>query len=126
MFAEKICGADGPAVCALRCYEDPQFGFFTTNVADSCTYQLGVGIKDIAYSDVIKVYPNPVNEYFRIEFKDLTNDAELSIYSLDGRLIKQLKLTNDITSIDFSRTKKGCYILKISKDGRTYQGKIIK
>lgn len=126
MFPARICGADGPAVCALRCYEDSLFGFYTTNVADSCTYEYGVGIEEIDYSDLVKVYPNPVTDHFTIELKESYNNAELSIYSIEGRLIREIELTSDITTIDFSQAEKGCYILRFILEGHSFQGRIVK
>lgn len=126
MFPAKICGADGECVSDLRCYEDPQFGFYTTNVADSCTHEEGVGVKEIDYTDLIKLYPNPIIDHFSVEFKETPKDAALLIFSVEGRLIKQLSLTDKLTSIDFSDTKKGCYILRISLGKELYQERIIK
>lgn len=126
MFPAKICGADGESVCALRCYEDPVFGFYATNAADSCTYEYGVGVEEIDYSNLVKVYPNPVTDQFTIELQAGKSKAELSVYSVDGRLVKHIKLANETTLVNFSEAEKGCYILRFELDGKVFQGRIVK
>jgi hypothetical protein len=125
MFTEKICGADVDCVSELRCYEDSQFGFYSTNVADSCTYEYGVGVIDINYSHLLKVYPNPITDYFIVELADPMSNAELSVYSPDGRLIMMISIKSDITRVDFNQEKQG-YIIKINTEGKIFQGRIIK
>lgn len=43
----------------------------------------------------LKAYPVPATEYITIEYPlDATNDVEINIYNIDGRLIKSVKQKN--------------------------------
>lgn len=125
-FPQKICMIDGDGICELRCYDDFEIGFFNTGSADSCTYEHGVSVKEIDYSDNIKIYPNPVVDQFTIELNNFNGIVELSIFSIDGRLLKQLSLTNKVTAVDLSDAQKGCYILRFGLGNELYQARIIK
>ena len=47
----------------LRCYEDPLLGFYSTGIADSCTY-VWTGIEDkLADKALFTIYPNPATDF---------------------------------------------------------------
>jgi hypothetical protein len=69
-----------------------------------------------------KIYPNPVNDFLKVENKENTT---LKILSVRGKLLK--KLVSDIDfEIDISSFSKGIYLIEISNTESTVKRKIIK
>ena len=66
------------------------------------------------------VYPNPTTGVFRITH---VNKAVISVYGLDGSLLKQV--TSDGNSqIDLSEMAEGVYLLKLNSDNQVYFQKV--
>src|SRR5690606_6600117 len=64
----------------------------------------------------VAVYPNPVSDgVTNILFsgKEIEN-AELTIFSIEGRIVKKLMLENRLTSIETNSMSPGVYIFKVS------------
>jgi hypothetical protein len=77
-------------------------------------------------------YPNPFNESTQIQLSlPYTGDLQLDIYSLDGRLVKQLfkgKALGGINQFDWNteKTETGVYICRISYGGESTYIKLMK
>ena len=75
----------------------------------------------------ISVYPNPAQDYVRIELSDNSACQSIEIYSLDGRLVETFQETSLQTTIDISGLNAGLYIMKIRMaEGKEYTERIIK
>jgi uncharacterized repeat protein (TIGR01451 family) len=72
-----------------------------------------------------KVYPNPTHGLFTLEFENNTT-GNLSLFSIDGQLIKQIQMDSNRISIDLNGFEKGIYIVKFEIDGEYYHCKLIK
>lgn len=70
----------------------------------------------------INVYPNPFSDKINI---NLEEKSDLSIYSIDGKLLRQQNLGLN-SELDFSDLNKGIYFLKISNFKSSKSVKIIK
>jgi len=69
------------------------------------------------YSDVIRIYPNPASDFLSIELNEDLIFSELSIYNLNGSLVKNYDIAQNIPekiTIDISDLKNGIYIVKLS------------
>jgi hypothetical protein len=95
-------------------------------VDDSCTYEYGVGIKDIMLVENVKIGPNPVKDILSIELKGNTENSKFWIYNATGGIVTTSAITNSTTRFDMSQFKKGTYIVKIYYDGIYSGGKVIK
>ena len=71
-----------------------------------------VGIKEYNETNRIQVYPNPANDYLYIPV--LSQKQNVTIYSMDGKCIRQMKIINNI--LDISDLKQGLYIIKLSEN----------
>ena len=71
-----------------------------------------------------EVYPNPVNNKFNILTPNSEN-SELSIFDLHGRIIKNQFLENNLTEIDSSQLANGIYILEIKTEKIKYISKLV-
>jgi len=85
-------------------------------------------INETNNEETILVYPNPVNDYLKIEnYKHVITD--LTIYNALGQVIKTGNTLKDIEliQIDFSNYTKGTYFVKITNtNGKSITKKIIK
>jgi dienelactone hydrolase len=71
----------------------------------------------------INLYPNPANQHVVIDFAGLKviNDAEISVYALDGRIVKSIEMNTLNTGYIFpvSDLKSGVYHFDVrAKEGR--------
>lgn len=126
MFPQMTCGADMPMVCQLRCYEDNQIGFYSTGIADSCTYERGVGIKKIPYDDNISVFPNPVIDNTFIELQDISGNCTVKLMTPEGKTLFQKELTQKKSFIPMSHLPKGLYFLVFNINSTVSPRKVIK
>jgi hypothetical protein len=71
------------------------------------------------------VYPNPASDYIYIDLADKTKKYNIAIYSIQGRLIKEIKAANTaMVKLDITDIPNSSYLLKISA-GSHAQSKII-
>ena len=57
-------------------------------------------------------YPNPGGDVMNI--RTALRNATLSVYDIQGRIVHEQEITDDITSIDASRWNSGTYIWKLT------------
>jgi len=74
--------------------------------------------------DEIRVYPNPANDFIRIESPYSIDQAYL--YSIHGSLIKQISAPEKSATINLTSLRAGTYILKINSQSFSKTVKIIK
>ncbi len=72
----------------------------------------------------ISIYPNPAKDYFTINYNNNLN-KEISIFSIDGRLLLSETTSSNIHKIDCSNFKSGIYIVKINSDNEQVIRKVI-
>lgn len=78
-----------------------------------------VGIDDYQTNDILIVYPNPANDFIKIESK-MTKVLSVEILDINGKVLLQSAETKD--EIDVSRLAAGAYLLKIeTSNGIGYQ-----
>lgn len=88
--------------------------------------QLQVGVSATAEpgAGLFRVWPNPTTDgAFTLDLADQP-EAEVRIYSLDGRLLQQ-KQAPDGARIDLAAHGKGLYLLQVTTGGQTYTEKVL-
>lgn len=63
-------------------------------------------------ANVLSMYPNPVEEQLFVEFAG-TSQRQIQIYSVDGRLVKELNCNSNKCSVDVSDLASGKYELVV-------------
>ncbi|NPA35967.1 MAG: T9SS type A sorting domain-containing protein [Chlorobi bacterium] len=74
----------------------------------------------------IKVYPNPASDYLTISTNGEINNAQIEIYSINGKLIKKDKFSSSDNYIDISSLPEGIYLLRIKCDNKYFVTKFSK
>lgn len=92
----------------------PVYGEFTVNkITDSSLNK-----------PKIDVFPNPCFDNITIRL-DENEMSEITIFSMDGRFIKQIK-SSGITNVDVSHLSFGSYIIKVTNQKYSFVSKFIK
>ncbi len=77
--------------------------------------------------DAVKIYPNPVNEILKIDFKGFTNgEKKLTLMDLQGKLIETWITNDEKFEIQMTELNRGIYILDYTTDKNNKSFKIIK
>ena len=82
------------------------------------------GIKSARTADKLQLYPNPVETQLHIRLPDsmTEEEAEMEIISLSGQLLYRGSFSETVSTAELSA---GMYLLRISNNQRTMQGKFI-
>ncbi len=86
-----------------------------SNTASGMSLSVGLDEKNL---DKVAVYPNPFNDKLNIE--GISSDSQISLYSISGKHISNLKLSSNALELGFLST--GVYFLRINNQHK----KIIK
>jgi surface protein len=82
-----------------------------------------LSIEDFFYDDAITIYPNPVNNHFKIEKTDGLHIESIKLYNFSGMLIKEFSAADEYT---VNGLDSGIYILKIKTETSEIIKKLIK
>jgi hypothetical protein len=76
--------------------------------------------------NVIKIYPNPTNEFLQIDFQHLTGLKQIEIFDLQGKLIKQFETYENNYYLNTEILNRGAYVFRCKSNLRIFYNKIIK
>jgi|GEM_PF-1172446 len=113
----------------LRCYQDDYLGFYSTGIADSCTFVTGLAKQ--VFSKTIYNYPNPFNNSTTLVY-NLEKDSEVIITILNQlgepiEVIKQKKQGGEQSLVlNTEAYPAGIYYFLIQAGNQQYNGKMIK
>jgi hypothetical protein len=91
-------------------------------------YELGTGINDIASSNSIKVFPNPVSDVLNIELANSVSvNSEVVLYNLLGSEIKSTQVAAGHKAVTLNTTglAAGTYIVKVKSGADIYTKRIL-
>lgn len=78
------------------------------------------------YMPGIDAYPNPVKNTMTVRLSGVKNTGVLSIYNSEGRRIKAITVSNDITTVDMKGMPSGIYLIKYMTGNEKYTVKVLK
>ena len=92
------------------------------------TYSKTVAVSVPASDNELTAYPNPSTTILNLQIKDAaTKKLTYSLYSIDGKLISQQPINNDLTVIPTSTLVNGIYLLQVKDNNKSIKSfKIIK
>ncbi len=73
-------------------------------------------------ADDFSIYPNPVSDYVNVK---LLKDAKVSIFNINGKLVKSHESFIGENRIDVSNLSAGVYLMELSSEGKSMTNKII-
>jgi len=77
-----------------------------------------IGIEELAFSKLFKIYPNPAKEQLTIEADIKRSDqAVITICNIMGEIVLSEKITSGKTAINTSNLNNGTYLYRIIIDG---------
>jgi len=72
-----------------------------------------------------ELYPNPSNGQINIRLNNMTEDVQMKVYDLNGKLQRSEIIYKNLSRIDLSSLAKGTYILSLEKEGEVKTKKFI-
>lgn len=83
------------------------------------TWALSVGVDNLEELSVVKVFPNPVNDFVRLDLRSVEpGEISIEIFSITGTIIKKLKIEGPfngrIVEINMSEINPGLYLMRVS------------
>ena len=116
-------GSDDPVLTGLV------GGTYTVTVTDECltfmvfTFEVPEEVVSVfeTIEDIrFKVYPNPFNQYLKIDINDgwVTDGVEMQIFTTQGQLISKRFLSNSFEEINMETLPSGLYLLRFMSSGK--------
>lgn len=78
------------------------------------------------YNTDFNLYPNPVSNQLKFQFKDEISDAQLTILDLHGREVMNQTINSNNATINVSELKPGLYVARVVYDGNVINKKFVK
>lgn len=72
----------------------------------------------------VKVYPNPATDRVQIDFAGNQKIAQVQLYSMTGKLMKELTFSGEIASLEVSEYPAGFYFVKLSRGSESFTDRI--
>lgn len=94
------------AICADTCPSPAD------TVSNTITMHVSTGISDITANGNVKVYPNPNNGRFVVEFNEIDKIEQLTVINVMGQVVHSQTVENKITEIDLRLQPAGVYTLQ--------------
>jgi len=84
------------------------------------------GLTDYQVQNIIRIYPNPVNEFIVVDLYGNLNESTITITDLVGKLIKATPITQNSTKVYVGDLPKGCFLMYIKSGNNIVTKKFIK
>jgi len=105
-------------------YDTSEWDTFTKNTVDNIGTHTSTLAVDDFKSIVFKMYPNPSTS--NTLFFSVQQEAEITIYSVLGKLVLQKEINQTKNSIDISNLTRGIYLVKIHVGNQFITKKLLK
>lgn len=93
---------------------------------DYLEFAVALGVKGHNLNNLISLYPNPASTIVNIENKSGQAITSVSIYSVTGALVKELKNVETVQSISVSELQDGIYFVKLQAGNQVMNTKFVK
>jgi len=80
---------------------------------------------DIAMQEAIKIYPNPVSDFIRIDRKDGSKINRIQLVDASGRIVRTWNPANAEGSLNVSDVQSGAYYMLIGTDKQVYYHAVV-
>lgn len=110
----------------LRCYQDDEFGLYSTGIVQLCNY-LTNSIFFKYFDKKINIYPMPFNDYIQLEYT-LSNNMDLMDYKIldiSGRILKEGIINKNINKLSLIDLPLGIYLFQLIYQNKPIISEII-
>ena len=91
-----------------------------TDIDGKNTYSKSIGVNITTSGGELSAYPNPTTTILNLRVSDATyKKLTYVMYTIDGKLIDEQKIKNDLTAIPTSKLVNGIYLLQIKQNNTT-------
>jgi subtilisin family serine protease len=87
---------------------------------------IGVGTHDEQDATIALVFPNPTEGKFFIENAMSPARVSVDVFNIDGKWITHQQSAQPILTVDMANEPSGLYFYKITGEGKTFLGKVVK
>ncbi len=87
---------------------------------------VAVGVKEEAFYNEVKIWPNPTERMITIDFNDIKNLQQVNLLSIDGRVIQKYNQINNCRFNLFIEGERGIYLVEILTTRERYVFKVMK
>jgi hypothetical protein len=95
-------------------------------IADYLETNVALGVRDASFDNLISLYPNPVRSVLTIENATSQEIDTVSIYSINGSLVKQVNKSQNLETISVSDLASGVYFVTIQFNDKVVTKKFVK
>ncbi|MFZ1305332.1 MAG: T9SS type A sorting domain-containing protein, partial [Ferruginibacter sp.] len=82
---------------------------------------------DITKAGILKIYPNPVNDYLNVSVpENADRQSLLSIFDAKGVLVRTINMTNNLQRIYVGNLPNGVYLIKLNNGEGNLSSKFVK
>ena len=99
-----------------------------TDIDGKSTYSKSIAVSISTNDNELTAFPNPTTSLLNLSIKNAAfRKLTYQVFSTEGKLIEQQKITNDLTTISTSKLVNGAYLLQVIQNGITIKSfRIIK
>ncbi|MCF8309635.1 MAG: T9SS type A sorting domain-containing protein [Bacteroidales bacterium] len=87
-----------------------------------------IGYERMALNNNLSVFPNPAEDYIRIESGDVQPEGFLKIFDVNGELIRKVRAVTyrSTQRINVSALPSGVYVITLERENGKYAGRFVK
>jgi hypothetical protein len=87
---------------------------------------VALGLNNFQNENEVSIYPNPTSSILNIENKTNQSINQISIYNLNGSLVKEVKSAGSLDSISVAELQNGIYFVRMQLNSEVINYKFIK
>lgn len=123
-------GVGGPCIPKMMTFKTHLYAFANTGIYRMEDVASPSATRKENYTNnEIKLYPNPVSDVLRVQFKESNVDTQWDVLNVFGQVMKsgqQNSNNNNILSVNMENLPVGYYILRTNIDGKISMNKFLK
>lgn len=107
------------------------YGYVYDNLGNRIQLDVEIlGIDEEDLKNTITLYPNPPDEFLSVQMPEnlISETSEISLYDVNGRLLKfqKLKVENRVIRISVENLSNGVYLLRVTNNDQNWSQLFIK
>ena len=95
------------------------------SIPDYLENAVALGVNNFAIQNEVTIYPNPASSILNIENKSNESVAAISIYNLNGAMVKEVKSSTSLQSIAVADLQSGIYFVNLIYKNQKNSRKLI-